>query len=345
VNGAGVKVSAVVPTLGRSPHLAACLEALRADGGDGLEIVVVAQGPAAHEAAALADVWLELEGNRGFTGGTNEGIAAAAGEWLATVNDDALVEPGWVAALVAALEADPGAAAAQGSNVRMDEPAVVDGAGLGWNRGWQAVQLGHGEALDGKQAERIDEEWSREARATAASPEEASEQTGEGASGAAAHGGTGAGAEPREVFGVSATAAVYRRSALAEVGLFDEALVSWYEDVDLATRLRAAGWRALHVPGARARHAGGATGRRRPWRYGRLLYANRWLAVARLLGRRFPAAVPRLLARDLADLARRPLLAPAITAGWLRALRHLPAFAHRGDPLVSRPDLRRFGAP
>ena len=36
--------------------------------------------------------------------------------------------------------------------------------------------------------------------------------------------------------------------------------------------LRAAGFRALHVPAARALHAGGATARRRPWRYGALLY-------------------------------------------------------------------------
>ena len=87
----------------------------------------------------------------------------------------------------------------------------------------------------------------------------------------------GAAGGARQVFGVSATAAVYRRSALDEVGLFDERLVSWYEDVDLAVRLRAAGWRALHVPAARALHAGGATARRLSWRYGRLLYGNRWL--------------------------------------------------------------------
>jgi hypothetical protein len=308
--------------MGSSPHLARCLDALRRDGGDGLELVVVAQGPVPREAAALADVWLEPDENRGFTGGTNDGIAAAAGDWVATVNDDAVVEPGWLAELVAALEADPQAAAAQGLNVRMNDPAVVDGAGLGWNRGWQAVQIGHGQPIGPELGERIGEGGGRAAQRSAV-----------------------AGAEPREVFGVSATAAVYRRSALAQVGLFDEALVSWYEDVDLAVRLRAAGRHALHVPAARALHAGGATGRRRPWRYGRLLYGNRWLVVARLLGRRFPAAVPRLLARDLADLARRPALAPAIKTGWLRALHHLPAFAHRGDPLVPLADLRRFGAP
>jgi len=180
---------------------------------------------------------------------------------------------------------------------------------------------------------------------------EEGEQIGEGRRGAGGagprEGGAGGGEGPdedgvREVFGVSATAALYRRSALAAVGGFDERLGSWYEDVDLAVRLRAAGFRALHVPAARAFHAGGATARRRPWRYGALLTGNRWLVVARLLGRRFPAAVPRLLARDLRDLARHPSRTLAIKAGWLRALRHLPHWCHRGQPVVAPAELERF---
>ena len=53
---------------------------------------------------------------------------------------------------------------------------------------------------------------------------------------------------------------MYRREALEHVGghapklkPFDEGLVSYYEDVDLACRLRAGGWNALCVSsGARA---------------------------------------------------------------------------------------------
>ena len=55
---------------------------------------------------------------------------------------------------------------------------------------------------------------------------------------------------------MSATAAIYRRSALADLGdagrPFDARLFAYYEDVDLACRLRAAGHRALRVPAARA---------------------------------------------------------------------------------------------
>lgn len=64
---------------------------------------------------------------------------------------------------------------------------------------------------------------------------------------------------PAEVFGISACAALYRRSMLLDVGLFDEDFVSVYEDVDLSWRAFSRGHRALYVPGARVRHRGSAT--------------------------------------------------------------------------------------
>ena len=134
----------------------------------------------------------------------------------------------------------------------------------------------------------------------------------------------------REVFGVSATAALFRRDALhavaADGAVFDPRLVSYYEDVELAGRLRAAGYRALLVPTARARHAGSATGRTMSRERWRLIYGNRWLAAARLLGRGFWPRVPLLALRDLLDLGRAALggdeaRVAGIVAGWGRALR------------------------
>ena len=60
--------------------------------------------------------------------------------------------------------------------------------------------------------------------------------------------------EPGEVFGASAGAAVYRREAVLAAGGFDERLFAYLEDVDLALRLRLAGWRCGYEP-AVARHA------------------------------------------------------------------------------------------
>lgn len=47
-----------------------------------------------------------------------------------------------------------------------------------------------------------------------------------------------------EVFGVSGALPLYRRRALEQVGLFDEDYFCYKEDVDLAYRLRRAGWRS-----------------------------------------------------------------------------------------------------
>jgi GT2 family glycosyltransferase len=362
---AAPEVTAVVPTVGRSPWLAACLRALRrqADAAS-LEILVVDQAPQPLALpAGLADRVLRPERNLGFAGGTNLGLAAARGELLATVNDDAVVGPGWLAALTAALRGDPRAAAAQGINllagpagmetggddggggggddiagpgddVGQDEPERIDGCGLGWNRWWQAIQIGHGEQAGGTVA-------------------------------------------MAEIFGVSATAALFRRSALEQVALggqvFDPRLVSYYEDAELAGRLRAAGFSALLVPAARARHAGSASGRtaaagRERWR---LIYGNRYLAAARLLGRGLWPRLPWMLLRDLLDVAGPAALLHALlrrdrrllpgdrgtgptgpgarrgqlsgmAAGWGRALRHLPAFARTGAPAPAPAEVARL---
>ena len=168
-----IRVTAVVPTLGATPLLGRCLRALRAQEGSGtldraaphgpaieLEIVLVRQGrqlpPDLDEGllSELVDRQIDLPRPAGFAAATNEGIAAATGSYVATVNDDAVVEGGWLSALVEALEAEPAAAAAQGVNVVSDEDGPgrtegagrrIDGYGIGWNRWLQAVQLGRGE--------------------------------------------------------------------------------------------------------------------------------------------------------------------------------------------------------
>jgi GT2 family glycosyltransferase len=61
--------------------------------------------------------------------------------------------------------------------------------------------------------------------------------------------------EPGEVFGACAGAALYRRSAVMSVGGFDERYFAYLEDVDLALRLRLAGWRCRYEP-VIALHAG-----------------------------------------------------------------------------------------
>jgi GT2 family glycosyltransferase len=54
--------------------------------------------------------------------------------------------------------------------------------------------------------------------------------------------------EPEEIFGACAGAALYRRDVLRAVGGFDERFFAYLEDVDLALRLRLAGWSCRYEP-------------------------------------------------------------------------------------------------
>ncbi|MBI4150316.1 glycosyltransferase family 2 protein, partial [Candidatus Woesearchaeota archaeon] len=51
--------------------------------------------------------------NEGYAGGNNVGVQHADGNYVVILNNDTLVQPGWLAELVKALEADPSHAAAE----------------------------------------------------------------------------------------------------------------------------------------------------------------------------------------------------------------------------------------
>jgi oligosaccharide repeat unit polymerase len=63
-----------------------------------------------------------------------------------------------------------------------------------------------------------------------------------------------AGCAATEVFGACGGAALYRAELIDDVGGFDESFFAYLEDVDLAWRARAAGWRCLSVPRAIVLH-------------------------------------------------------------------------------------------
>lgn len=62
-----------------------------------------------------------------------------------------------------------------------------------------------------------------------------------------------------EIFGACAAAAIYRSEALQQVGLFDESYFCYMEDVDLAWRLRSAGWKSWLIANSQVLHAHSAS--------------------------------------------------------------------------------------
>jgi len=83
------------------------------------------------------------------------------------------------------------------------------------------------------------------------------------ACGIAWRGGQGHLAPPRvvdgEVFAPCAAAAMYRRDAFLAIGGFEESYFCYFEDVDLAFRLRLAGYRSVQVGRAVVQHVGSAS--------------------------------------------------------------------------------------
>lgn len=103
----------------------------------------------------------------------------------------------------------------------------------------------------------------------------------------------GAAGPPREVLGVSGCCALFSVAAWREVGGQDEAFHMYYEDVDLALRLRAAGRSSLYVPQARCVHIGhGSIRKAKTWK-DELGERNRLLVLARHFGDRFARELVR----------------------------------------------------
>ena len=114
---------------------------------------------------------------------------------------------------------------------------------------------------------------------------------------------------PAFVFGACAAAALYRRTMLDDVGLFDEDFFAYCEDADLSFRAQLAGYRCLYVSDAVVYHVGNAsTGGRRS-------------ETATRLGTRNSLG---LLTKNL-PLPLVPRIAPFILAGQLARLLSMSA--------------------
>ena len=117
-----------------------------------------------------------------------------------------------------------------------------------------------------------------------------------------------------ELLGPYGAVAAYRRAALDEVGVLDEGIRMYGEELDLALRLRAAGWLAGSAPRAQGVHLGGATAGKGSARqrylagYGRgyLLRSYRVLtsphALRALVTEALVCVAGAVMARDVADL-------------------------------------------
>ena len=125
----------IVTFSGDAAMLDACVASVRSAGGADHIIVVDNGGRAVVDTAAGSGVELIRPArNLGFGGGANTGFRRAAelgASYVALLNDDIEVDPGWLQPLVAALDSDGRLGAAQPKLLRAgSEPARVNSVGV-----------------------------------------------------------------------------------------------------------------------------------------------------------------------------------------------------------------------
>jgi GT2 family glycosyltransferase len=160
--------------------------------------------------------------NLGFAGGCNVGIRwalAQGAEWVVLVNNDAVIAPDTIAAFAAAAEHCPEAGVLAGKLYHADRPDRVWYAGHRFH-GWLGYSGRH--RGEGHRDRPRYERLAPTGRANGA------------------------------LMAIS-------RAAIERIGMLDEELFAYVEDIDLSVRARAAGFEVVFVPAARAWHRVGAS--------------------------------------------------------------------------------------
>lgn len=216
-----LSLSVVIPNYNGIRHLERLLPGLCRHAPRGTQVLVVddasTDGSAAWTRRHFPQVEvLALKQNGGFCQAVNAGLEHARGEVIELLNNDTEVSSGWAEACLPHF-ADPTVGSVAPLVVRMDQPDVIDSAGMAYHLcGW-AYDRGHGRKLDAHYLSAC------------------------------------------EVFGASGSSGFYRRSALEQTGGLLPEYGAYFEDTDLAFRLRWAGYRCVYEPAARVLHRGSAS--------------------------------------------------------------------------------------
>jgi GT2 family glycosyltransferase len=286
-------VSIAIVTFNSSRYIRRCLEAVLAQEGAPLEVVVADNASTDDTPSILRSFQnrirvIQNTRNIGFAAGQNRAIRESRADWVLTLNPDVLLEPGFVRRLVESGASDSSVGAVCGKLLSIApgfEPLPVpriDSAGIyftpnmrHFDRGWH---------------ERDEQRY------------DASEY----------------------VFGASAAAALYRREMIEDVAVdgdfFDPDFFVYREDADVAWRAQLLGWRCLYTPSAVGHHVRTVT----PANRGSLPAFINMHSVKNRFLMRIKNATPGLYRRYWLPMTMRDLLVLGGAILWEPA--SLPAF-------------------
>jgi GT2 family glycosyltransferase len=126
-------VTIAIPTLIAGSMLGKCIGALESQAFREFEVVIINNGATAVDpmqySASFPLRVIAPGTNVGFGAAVNLAIRASAARYVATLNDDTLPDPGWLQALVAAMERDPKVGMCA-SRIRSVAGDTLDSAGM-----------------------------------------------------------------------------------------------------------------------------------------------------------------------------------------------------------------------
>ena len=238
-------ISIVIITWNSEALIARCLDSLKEQGAQEIHIIDNGSKDATLEVIARSSLPIVLHkesNNKGFSYACNQGLSKSSQPYVFYLNDDASLRPGYLATLYKKLESQPAAASAVGKMVYVQQGTQYIDS-AGIDLGQYALR-----PLDLGHGELDQGQYDT----------------------------------PCEIFGPSATATLYRRTALSRLGPrpFDEEFFAYYEDVDLAWRLGQQGFVHLYVPSAVVDHCRRGPEGKPPHLRARA-FANRYLLWAK----------------------------------------------------------------
>jgi GT2 family glycosyltransferase len=163
--------------------------------------------------------FIPLGENRGFTGGLAAALATSRAQNVVFLNNDAVPEPGWLAAIVRAMHESPGDVVSVGGRIVSLDGRAIDFIGGAMTFDGHGFQIGFRMPLGSKPEPRAGEEL---------------------------------------LFACGGNM-ISRRERLLELGGFDDDYFAYLEDVDFGWRTWIAGGRVTYEPRACVRHASSAT--------------------------------------------------------------------------------------
>jgi len=276
---------------------------------DDVEVVVIdnaSEDTTAQVAEELGVRRVRLETRHDFCRAMNAALASVEGDAVLFMQPDCFLTPGFVAGARRRL-AEDGVGSVAPKLVRTQGPRpeqrldAIDTAGMSVDRRRKNGLVGHGRPSLG---------YSR----------------------------------PAEAFGADGAVALYRREALEDVAVdeqvFDEDLVTWGSDADLAWRTRLLGWRCVYEPEVVAHHIRtySPTTRAQMPDWDRMMqFRNRYLMVAKNdPAQTLARDLPLLLAYEVAALGYALLLERALLRGYVEAARLLPKMLRKRRVLQRR---------